>query len=246
MYINRKETLTNEKIDNYSIPVGSSLSSNGNRQKAFTHSQRLFFYPVSDGRVRRLTMESEKTVISQEGLKETIDRIMGKLNSCENPDEIEAIRKTIKQNVPFTRRGYFSALLLEELLKAPQARGERRERGERKEKKEARESKEPRKEASAEKPQTDETAAEKKEKVLPEGAKTLYLNVGKMKHLYAKNLSLMLQKELGITRDDIYSLRVHDKYSFITMSEENCEKAIAAFNGKDINGREAQLSYSNK
>ena len=67
-----------------------------------------------------------------------------------------------------------------------------------------------------------------------------------MKHLYAKNLSLMLQKELGITRDDIYSLRVHDKYSFITMSEENCEKAIAAFNGKDINGREAQINYSNK
>ena len=193
-------------------------------------------------------MESEKTVISQEVLKETIDRIMGKLNSCENPDEIEAIRKTIKQNVPFTRRGYFSALLLEELLKAPQQKGERRERKEKKDVREPREPREPKKEAPvADKPQTDDAAApEKKERALPEGAKTLYLNVGKMKHLYAKNLSLMLQKELGITRDDIYSLRVHDKYSFITMSEENCEKAIAAFNGKDINGREAQINYSNK
>lgn len=195
-------------------------------------------------------MESEKTVISQEVLKETIDRIMGKLNSCENPDEIEAIRKTIKQNVPFTRRGYFSALLLEELLKAPQAKGERNERRERKERKEAREPREraeQKKETSSEKQQADETAApEKKEKVLPEGARTLYLNVGKMKHLYAKNLSMMLQSELGITRDDIYSLRVHDKYSFITMSEKNCEKAIELLNGKDINGREAQINYSNK
>ena len=193
-------------------------------------------------------MESEKTVISQEVLKETIDRIMGKLNSCENPDEIEAIRKTIKQNVPFTRRGYFSALLLEELLKTPQQKGERRERKEKKDVREPREPREPKKEAPAsEKSQADDAAApEKKERILPEGAKTLYLNVGKMKHLYAKNLSLMLQKELGITRDDIYSLRVHDKYSFITMSEENCEKAIAAFNGKDINGREAQINYSNK
>ncbi len=193
-------------------------------------------------------MESEKTVISQEVLKETIDRIMGKLNSCENPDEIEAIRKTIKQNVPFTRRGYFSALLLEELLKAPQQKAEKRERKERKDVREPRENREPKKEVPAsEKSQTEDAAApEKKERVLPEGAKTLYLNVGKMKHLYAKNLSLMLQKELGITRDDIYSLRVHDKYSFITMSEENCEKAIAAFNGKDINGREAQINYSNK
>ena len=89
-------------------------------------------------------------------------------------------------------------------------------------------------------------APQKTERALPEGAKTLYLNVGKMKHLYAKNLSLLLQKELGITRDDIYSLRVHDKYSFITMSEENCDKAIEKINGMDINGRTAQINYSTK
>lgn len=88
--------------------------------------------------------------------------------------------------------------------------------------------------------------AEKEERVIPEGAKTLYLNVGKMKRLYAKNLSQLLQSELGITREDIYSLRVHDKYSFITMSEENCEKAIEKLNGKDINGRTAMLNYSNR
>lgn len=175
-------------------------------------------------------MESEKKALSDELLKETIDRIMAKVNSCENPDEIESIKKTIRKNVPFTRRGYFSAMLLKELLTAS-PRKERRER-----------------------PVNNNNAAPKKEvksereqkKPLPEGAKTLYLNVGKMKHLYAKNLSQLLQSELGITRDDIYSLRVHDKYSFITMSEENCEKALKLLNGRDINGREAQLSYSTK
>ncbi len=184
-------------------------------------------------------MESDKTELSQEVLKETIDRIMGKLGSCENPDEIEAIRKTIRQSVPFTRRGYFSAMLLKELLSAPKngPRGERNERKERKERPNT--EKEMKNGVSG-----SETESEKKP--LPEDAKTLYLNVGKMKHLYAKNLSLLLQKELGITRDDIYSLRVHDKYSFITMSEENCEKAISLLNGRDINGREAQINYSNK
>lgn len=184
-------------------------------------------------------MESDKTELSQEVLKETIDRIMGKLGSCENPDEIEAIRKTIRQNVPFTRRGYFSAMLLKELLSAPKnsSRSERSERKERKERPNI---------EREQKNVTSESPAQGEKKPLPEGAKTLYLNVGKMKHLYAKNLSLMLQKELGITRDDIYSLRVHDKYSFITMSEENCEKAISALNGRDINGREAQINYSNK
>lgn len=176
-------------------------------------------------------MESDKTSLSPELLKETIDRIMSKVNSCENPDEIEAIKKTIKQNVPFTRRGYFSAMLLKELLSSRPSRGERKERKERPE---------------AQKETKNEGERKEERKPLPEGAKTLYLNIGKMKHLYAKNLSLMLQKELGIKREDIYSLRVHDKYSFITMSEENCEKAIATLNGKDINGREAQLSYSTK
>ncbi len=190
-------------------------------------------------------MESDKTELSQEVLKETIDKIMSKVNSCENPDEIEAIKKTIKQNVPFTRRGYFSAMLLKELLtlqKAP-AKSERSERKERREKPVTGAPVNEKKETRSENAQ-ENTQSEKKP--LPEGAKTLYLNVGKMKHLYAKNLSILLQKELGITRDDIYSLRVHDKYSFITMSEENCEKAIAALNGKDINGREAQINYSNK
>ncbi len=184
-------------------------------------------------------MESDKTELSQEVLKETIDRIMGELGSCENPDEIEAIRKTIRQNVPFTRRGYFSAMLLKELLSSPKS-SPRNERSERKERKERPNTEREQKNVTSESP------AQGEKKPLPEGAKTLYLNVGKMKHLYAKTLSLMLQKELGITRDDIYSLRVHDKYSFITMSEENCEKAISALNGRDINGREAQINYSNK
>jgi hypothetical protein len=81
---------------------------------------------------------------------------------------------------------------------------------------------------------------------LPEGARTLYLNIGKMKRLYTKELSQILQTELGIERDDIYSIRIHDKYSFISMSEENCEKAIEKLNGKDIRGRTASVSYSNK
>ena len=87
---------------------------------------------------------------------------------------------------------------------------------------------------------------EKTEPVIPDGAKTLYLNVGKMKHLYAKDLSKLLQNELGITRADIYQIRVHDKYSFVTMSEENCNKAIEKLNNSTINGRTAKVTYSEK
>lgn len=191
-------------------------------------------------------MENEKKGFDEEALKQKISEVMESINSCTDPDELESIKKTVKQNVPFTRRGYFAAAVLKMLMEKPQ----RKERPQKEIKSERFEKKSVEKKTPSPSPapiaENKEEKQPTRERVIPEGAKTLYLNVGKMKHLYAKNLSILLQKELGITRDDIYSLRVHDKYSFITMSEENCNKAIEKINGMDINGRVAQINFSTK
>ena len=191
-------------------------------------------------------MENEKKGFDEEALKQKISEVMEAINSCTDPDELESIKKIVKQNVPFTRRGYFAAAVLKMLMEKPQ----RKERPQKEIKSERFEKKSVEKKTPSPSPapiaENKEEKQPTRERVIPEGAKTLYLNVGKMKHLYAKNLSILLQKELGITRDDIYSLRVHDKYSFITMSEENCNKAIEKINGMDINGRVAQINFSTK
>ena len=191
-------------------------------------------------------MENEKKGFDEEALKQKISEVMEAINSCADPDELESIKKIVKQNVPFTRRGYFAAAVLKMLMEKPQ----RKERTQKENKSERFEKKSVEKKTPSPSPapiaENKEEKQPTRERVIPEGAKTLYLNVGKMKHLYAKNLSILLQKELGITRDDIYSLRVHDKYSFITMSEENCNKAIEKINGMDINGRVAQINFSTK
>lgn len=191
-------------------------------------------------------MENEKKGFDEEALKQKISEVMESINSCTDPDELESIKKTVKQNVPFTRRGYFAAAVLKMLMEKPQ----RKERPQKEIKSERFEKKSVEKKTPSPSPapiaENKEEKQPTRERVIPEGAKTLYLNVGKMKHLYAKSLSILLQKELGITRDDIYSLRVHDKYSFITMSEENCNKAIEKINGMDINGRVAQINFSTK
>ena len=191
-------------------------------------------------------MENEKKGFDEEALKQKISEVMEAINSCADPDELESIKKIVKQNVPFTRRGYFAAAVLKMLMEKPQ----RKERPQKEIKSERFEKKSVEKKTPSTSPapivENKEEKQPTRERVIPEGAKTLYLNVGKMKHLYAKNLSILLQKELGITRDDIYSLRVHDKYSFITMSEENCNKAIEKINGMDINGRVAQINFSTK
>ena len=67
-----------------------------------------------------------------------------------------------------------------------------------------------------------------------------------MKRLYVKELCQIIQDQIGVTREDIYAVRIHDKYSFVSMSQENCDKAIGKMNGMDIKGRTITVTYSNK
>ncbi|MGD1821828.1 MAG: DbpA RNA binding domain-containing protein [Pleomorphochaeta sp.] len=183
---------------------------------------------------------NKSTPNEQDVLIGKIKLLAGKTETDPKPEELESLRKLIKKNVPWRLRGYFMAYLLRELTKndKPQNRGQRN----RKAKKTITDfnDKKPMKSANV------EQKKEKPVKTFPKGAKTLYLNVGKMKKLYTKELSQLLQDKLEITRSDIYSIKVHDKYSFITMDEKNCEKAIEVLNGLDIKGRTATITYSKK
>lgn len=188
-------------------------------------------------------MEKENsTALSEESIVSRIDAIKQAVRN--NPEEIERIKGIIRKNVSLFSRLDITAYLLMEAASGKGAREGRRDRGPRPERAERKDV--PRREVSADGEESGERKAEKPERIIPEGARTLYLNIGKMKHLYAKDLSKLLQAELGITRDDIYQIRVHDKYSFVTMSEENCSKAIEKLNNQAINGRTARVTYSEK
>ena len=172
-------------------------------------------------------MEKENAKeLSEEELASRISTLLSGMKSAD-PEELERVKSIVKKNVPFFTRSAFLAYLL---VNARTPRPEKKmERPARKETSNAEQQKE-----EPRKPQ------------IPEDAKTIYIDVGKMKHLYPKDLSKRLQAELGITRDDIYMIRIHDKYSFVTMSEENCLKAIEKITGQDINGRIAKVAFSNK
>lgn len=206
--------------------------------------------PITILRAYNHNLEIKTMNYSEEDLRTKISETLSRMKEAD-PVEVEKVRDVVKANVSFFNRSAFAAYLLMEAMNKP-ARAERPPRPER-----------PRKErqpvtapdaaaagteqASEEKAEGERPAKpERTPKPVPEGAKTIYIDVGKMKHLYPKDLSKLLQFELGITRDDIYMIRVHDKYSFVTMTEENCQKAIERLNGKDINGRIAKVSLSNR
>lgn len=195
-----------------------------------------------------LLMNNENKPIPEAGevLSGKIQMLVAKLNIDSNPEELEMLKKTIRKNVPFHRRGYFAAYLLRELL----ASGEKKPNGrQRPAAPEASGTTEKARPPKARKPLEEKKNAREEEQEaqpIPEGARTLYLNIGKMRRLYAKELSQIIQEQLGLQREEIYSIRVHDKYSFITLSQEHAEKAIEKLNGMDIRGRIASVSYSNK
>lgn len=160
---------------------------------------------------------------SDEVLSGKIQMLVAKLNIDENPEEIEELKKIIRRNVPFYRRGHFSAYLLRELLGSPVK-------------------KTPQQQQKVARPSS--PAPKKGARNIPEDAKTLYLNIGNMRKLYAKELSQIFQQQLEITAKDIYSIRIHPKFSFVTLSPENAEKAIEKMQGLEIRGRTLSVSYS--
>lgn len=165
-----------------------------------------------------------------------------------HPEELEALKKSIKKQVPLMRRGYFTAYLLRELLQKS-AEGSVKERSFEKARRRRPERDGEQTQPPKQKPERAKTSEEQTsnhQNSIPEGARTIYINIGKMRRLYSKDLSQLLQNELEISREEIFSIRVHDKYSFVTLSEAHAELAIAKLNGKEIKGRVASVSYSNK
>ncbi len=162
--------------------------------------------------------------------------LAAKVKVDSQPEELEALKKAFRKNVPFTQRANVSAFLLREYLQLNTS------------KKSSAPSSDKKRAPTSKKPAPAPKAAKGPAKVreIPEGARTIYINIGKMRRLYAKELSQVLVDKLAITKESIYSIRVHDKYSFVTLDADVAEKAIEVLNGVEIRGRVAAVSYSNK
>lgn len=176
-------------------------------------------------------MEDTNLEKDKKRLESKIEEIKTKVEKYPKPEELEEIKKEIKRSVPFTRRLYFAAMLLKESL---ESKGEGQ-----KEKKETL-YRVP-SYSSGKKPQKE---SEGKKRELPAGANTLYMNIGRMKSLNRTELINILDKEAGIKKERVYDIKIHDKYTFIILSEEDCQKAIDSINGKDINGRIVKINIA--
>ena len=164
-----------------------------------------------------------------------------------NPDELEALKKVFKKNVPFTLRSYVAAYLLRNAGGAIFRFNNFKEREDFHANREERFNRFERNET-----QTEEAGTEVREprerftrvQIPEENSEVVFVSIGRNRRVYPRDLVGLFISVAGIEKERIGDIRVLANYSFVQLFKEDAEKAIAALNGHVYRGRPLSVSYS--
>lgn len=166
-----------------------------------------------------------------------------------NPDELEALKKVFKKNVPLTMRSYVAAYLLRNAGGAIFRFNNFKDREDFHANREERFNRFERNEN-----QTEETAAEGETPVarerftrvqIPaENTEVVFVSIGRNRRVYPRDLVGLFIGVAGIEKERIGDIRVLANYSFVQLFKDDAEKAITALNGHIYRGRALSVSYS--
>ncbi len=159
-----------------------------------------------------------------------------------NPDELEALKKAFKKNVPLTLRSYVAAYLLKNssgaIFRFNLHKG-------REEFRSVRESEPRREERTAEAAAPSEPRERyTRVQIDPESASTVFVGIGRNRRVYPRDLVGLFISVAGIEKERIGDIRVLANYSFVQLFKEDAEKVINTLNGYSYRGRALSVSYS--
>lgn len=177
-------------------------------------------------------------------LKETLKRV----NSDNDPESLDQLKKIFKKNIPFSRRMYVAAYL----VRQANSRGFRPSKGNDRFNRSDRFNRNDRPahgERTEHFSKTEASNAEHAERaprvqIDPSLATTIFISVGRNRRVFPRDLVGLLVSVAGLERDRIGDIRVLANYSFIQLFTEDCEKVIKALNDYDYRGRKLSVSYS--
>lgn len=164
-----------------------------------------------------------------------------------NPDELEALKKVFKKNVPLTMRSYVAAYLLRNAGGAIFRFNKFNEREDFHVNREERFNRYERNEAQTE--EAGETEAAPRERftrvqIPAENSEVVFVSIGRNRRVYPRDLVGLFISVAGVEKERIGDIRVLANYSFVQLFKEDAEKAIAALNGHVYRGRPLSVSYS--
>ncbi|MBQ4379033.1 MAG: DbpA RNA binding domain-containing protein [Treponema sp.] len=166
-----------------------------------------------------------------------------------NPDELEALKKVFKKNVPLTMRSYVAAYLLRNaggaIFRFNKFNGNENE--DFRSNREERFNRYERTENTADETSTE--AAPQRERftrvsIPEEAAEVVFVSIGRNRRVFPRDLVGLFINIAGIEKERIGDIRVLANYSFVQLYKEDSEKAIAALNGHIYRGRALSVSYS--
>lgn len=168
---------------------------------------------------------------------------------------LDQLKKLFKKNVGFSRRSYVAAYFIKQMLSGYRPRTNDRgnrfshdkndrsrnvhgkfDRFESTEKTERSE--------KTEKTERSEHPRSVRAVIDESVSSTIFISVGRNRHVYPRDLVGLLISVAGMERERIGDIRVLTNYSFIQLYSEDCEKVIQALNNYEYRGRKLSVSYS--
>ncbi|MBQ9205366.1 MAG: DbpA RNA binding domain-containing protein [Treponema sp.] len=166
-----------------------------------------------------------------------------------NPDELEALKKVFKKNVPLTMRSYVAAYLLKNssgaIFRFNKFGGEREDfHANREERFNRFERTENQSEEGASAEVRENRERFTRVQIPEENAEVVFVSIGRNRRVFPRDLVGLFISVAGIEKERIGDIRVLANYSFVQLFKEDAEKAISALNGHVYRGRALSVSYS--
>ena len=171
---------------------------------------------------------------------------VNKVKTQENPDVLNKIKKVFKKTVPFSMRMYVAAYLAKEIQGNFRGGYRSSTRPNFRDNKKYSSPRQTREAKPFSSDGSEERSPRPRVQIDPALATTIFVNIGKNRRIFPRDLVGLLTNVAKIERDRIGDIRVLANYSFVQIFAEDADKAIAALNDYDYRGRKLEVNYAHQ
>ena len=209
-----------------------------------------------------VVMKKENNPGEAETVRGSLERIIRTIKEDEDLEELTRLRTFIRKEVPLFMRTYLAAYLLKSALprmpaaeseaaREPEARARQREKM---------------RQGRAQERQATPRAGKGREQGRPEQRPPsaprgpvrsqepgreprftqLFVSIGRNRRVYPRDLGGFFTESLGLGADEIGTVRVFDKYSFVEIAPGRAAAAIEKLSGAQFKGRPITVNFAKK
>ena len=204
-----------------------------------------------------VTMKKEELPGDDDVVTGSIDRILRMLKGGQDKAELMRLRTRIRRQVPLLQRPLFMAYLLKAQLppgRAPQgvvAASPAPSPSRREPPPPARREPPPQQVSRAPRGRfgrSIESPRPERPPVVGTGRQftQLFVSIGRNRRVFARELTELFTEKLQLGAQELGSVRVFDKYSFVDIIPSRAEEAITKLSGSEVKGRTITVNYAKK